>query len=150
MPKTLAKEIAVNVIKAALAKTGWTPNHLAERMGVSHTTITRILNNPDASAPNFTTIVGVAEAAGLSLFAGIAIEPRRLEEAVCTFLEILQERGIISRTEQGKARIPDERLAAEFVAAVLVDAHQEAAENAEMGPISSAIAAVLRRSPKKI
>ena len=149
MPKTLAKELAINVIKAALTKTGWTANHLAEQMGVSHTTITRVLNDPDASVPTLTTIVGVAAAADMPLFEGIAIDPPRLEEAVCTFLEILQERGMISRSEQSRSRISDASLAAEFVAALLADAFQEKRDADELGPVASAIAAVLRRSPKK-
>lgn len=69
------RESAVEYLRLVLAETGKSASELATLVGVSHTTFTRLLKNPEYKyAPKFPTLRALSEKTGVPLLPGLSAE----------------------------------------------------------------------------
>lgn len=105
------RDAAREFLRAGLAKTGWKPYRWAREAGVSPTTITRPLNDPDwKPVPKLDTLAKLATAAGMEL-------PSILRQGVPVDLTpIASKVPVLGDVKAGAwERIPDEPVVVEWL-----------------------------------
>lgn len=89
------REAAVAYLKRVREESGLTLNEVAQRVGVSHTTLTRPVNNPDYKyVPKFATLQKIASNTGVPLPSELT--QREMAPPTIAALKVLSVRGVVA------------------------------------------------------